>query len=404
MSTILGDWTIDWGKFSQHYQGVHSLNDLVSSTMPAMLGIPQRSVDDFSATYDETRTRRDCYLRIIPYGDGGPDLISPVLDDGDLLVFVYPRLDFATPRIDQELMLLEQRGRHAELCYKDDAGVAYEEAPWGEHLISHPCKRTLNANNEDDRIVHVFRPELPSLSPKQAIALKQQVRVWRRVFNKHRFPKDGEQFPKSPWFFDPADFATVAELEGLAKHLVCRSPNDPPQVPEVTCVQWSYEVLCLALNVPLTAENLDRLGIRGDYDKHWAGILGNPPASMTGLGRLPFVPYSPAQVLQAFLDTYANGVSLLELTKNPVADAWLRQTLKKLPAPGLADRIEGYFEEVLASGDISKPFVVPGRPPYRFVMPIVFFCEARRPPQDANTPWFRYIGTAVHQRFLLRAA
>ena len=294
MSTILGKWTIDWGKFGQHY-AVRSLDELVSSTMPEVPGIPfQRPVDDFSAVYDDALVRCGPYLRIIPYG-GSQDLISPVVQDGDLFVFVHQRLDYSNP-----LMLLEQRGWHAELCYKNDAGVAFQTAPWGDSLGNHPCNQTVDGGGHDDRIVHVFRPEFPSMSQQQADALKQQVRAWRRVFNKHRFPRDGEQFPASPWFFDPADFATVADLEVLAKALVCRSPNDFPNVPEVTCVQWSYEVLCLALNVPLTAENLGRLGIRGDYDRHWAASLGTPPATICGLGRLPFVPYSPAEVLQAF--------------------------------------------------------------------------------------------------------
>ena len=393
MSTILGNWTIDWNKFAQQY-GVRTLEELVLSTMPGVPGIPfQRPADDFSATYDETRARRDYYLRIIPYG-GGQDLISPVVQDGDLFVFVHPKLSFGDP-----LMLLEQRGWHAELCYKDGTGIAYQIAPWGDNLGNQPCNRSKDGDGQEDRIVHVFRPEFPSM-PQQATALKGQVRVWRQVFNKHKFPQTGEQFSGSPWFLDPTEFATVSDLEGLAKAMVCRSPNDFPKVPEVTCVKWSYEVLCLALNVPLTAENLERLGIRGDYDKHWSGILGNPPASMAGLGRLPFVPYSPAQVLQAFLDTYANGTSLLELAKNPTAGAWLKELLKKMPAPGLIERVEGYFEEILESGDISRPFVVPGRPPYRFMMPISFFCESRRPSQTASDPWFRYIGTAVHQRFL----
>ena len=78
----------------------------------------------------------------------------------------------------------------------------------------------------------------------------------------------------------------------------------------------------------------------------------------------------------------------------------MRAMLKRLPVPGLADSVETYLEQLLTSGDISKPFIVQGRPPIRFIMPISFFCESRRLPPDPNAPWFRYIGTAVHQRFL----
>ena len=49
MSTILGNWTVDWGKFGQQY-GVHTLDELALSTMPEVPGIPfQRPADDFRA-------------------------------------------------------------------------------------------------------------------------------------------------------------------------------------------------------------------------------------------------------------------------------------------------------------------------------------------------------------------
>ena len=65
------------------------------------------------------------------------------------------------------------------------------------------------------------------------------------------------------------------------------------------------------------------------------------------LGRLPFVPYSPAQVLQAFLNTYAGGVALLNVAGNPAASVFLKELLKRLPVPGLADRVEGYLRRFL---------------------------------------------------------
>ena len=135
-----------------------------------------------------------------------------MVQDGDLFVFVHPRLNFGDP-----VMLLEQRGWHAELCYKDDADVAYETAPWSDNLVSHPCNRSESGNGANDRIVHVFRPEFPSMSPQQATALKRQVRVWRRVFNKHRFPQAGEQFPGSPWFLTRQILPRSPILRGLPR-------------------------------------------------------------------------------------------------------------------------------------------------------------------------------------------
>ena len=38
------------------------------------------------------------------------------------------------------------------------------------------------------------------------------------------------------------------------------------------------------------------------------------------------------------------------------------------------------------------------------MMPVSFFCESRQVSQDPNDPWFRYIGTAIHERFTQSAA
>lgn len=391
MSTILGNWNINWGAFGAKF-GPRNLDQLVLAKPPTAPGLPPVSAqDDFSAVVDDSRQACAPYLRVIPFGRS-PDAISALIEDGDVLVFVRPKPDYDNPA-----EILKQRGWHAELCYRNDVGGAFERAPWGDNPRDQPC----NAG-QPDWIIHVFRLELPGLDQDRAAALKRQVRSWKILFGNYDFPKDGNPETGGHWFLEPADFACAADLDDLARAIIGRPVGVKPKVPPVTCVLWTYTVLCLALNMPLTRNNLERLGVLDDFSRHWQSKIVLADDKLAGIGSLPFVPYSPAQVLQAFLDTYMPGESLLKLLTIPGAREFLHGLLKAHEHPGLPERVEAYLDDVVASGDMTKPLDVEGRK-YRFVMPIAFFCEARKPSPDPKLPWFRYIGTAMHNSLVIQS-
>jgi hypothetical protein len=169
-------------------------------------------------------------------------------------------------------------------------------------------------------------------------------------------------------------------------------------------VQWSYEVLCLALNVPLNEVHLRRLGVFDDCVKNWGSSIDKIEPGLIGINKLPIVPYSPAQVLQAFLNTYGKGMSLLDALKSPTYEELLKQYLLAHNFAGSPDQkseyISDYLAQVVESGDITKPLIVNGQY-YRFMLPNTFFCESRlAPKKSADEPWFQYVGTAVHENYV----
>jgi len=235
MSRLLGGWNINWDAFGAKF-GPRNLDQLVLASPPSLPGLPfGTAVDDFSATIDESRQPCPPYLRVVPFGCR-EDAISPLIDDGDILVFVHQAVNRDNPA-----EALKQRGWHAEICYKNDAGQAFQKAPWG------PCN-----DSDPSWIIHIFRLELPGIDRDRVVTLKRQVRSWKTIFNDYDFPTDGNPATGGHWFLDPADFASVSDLEDLARRIIRRPEGIKPSVPPVTCVQWAYQVLCLALNVPIS--------------------------------------------------------------------------------------------------------------------------------------------------------
>ena len=387
MSEMIGEWSIDWDAFAQRY-GVSDLEGLVNSPRhPAFGG---GGADDFSASVGPNRELSDLHIRPIPFGEA-----HQWVQDSDLVVYVYHKLGEA-----DLVGLLKQRGHHAEICYLDDAGVVHQTAPWGSKLQSRPIIEEEHPN----RVMHIFRIRMPAVSTDREHALKRQVHWWRRIFNKHMFPAGGDQYTGSHRYMDPADFATLDELASLAVALIDRAPTEQPRVPKVTCVQWAFQVLCLAVCLPVNERTLDSLGVRDAYRRNWERELGLADPNLVGLDVLPFTPSSPAQVLQSYLDVYCEGVPLLHMMEDadsPIAEV-LGGALSSQKLPGFSDAVAGYLDAVRASGDMSLPLLVPGRPPYRFVMPITPFCESRKPPDDPESPWCQYVATAFNGVYLSR--
>ena len=385
-----GDWRLKEGAFGK------DLYSLTHSTLPPQLAAltGMETVDDFCAKRDKNGQG---IQKFIPYEE-----MDSLLRDGDMLVMTTPA-DVGAIMMEEgknKANSLTQRGWHAEIAYRDADGCFYQKAPWHDRLIKHPCKNMNLHPCYSDFIVGIYRAEL-GVDCTREEALKAEVRRWAEIFCVHKFPDKASQFNIHE-YLDPADFETPEDLRRIAAHLI-RKEYD--QIQMVTCVQWAYQVLCLALNVPLTPNLLKELGVYEAYRQHWEPTLGAADDSLVPLNRVPFVPYAPAETLQAFLNTYAEGVSLVEwLSKGMALGSLFGFDLNVLigrEAEGKSEIMRNYFAEVLAKGDLTIPLVVSGRPPYRHVMPIQPFCEVRNPSRSNNMRW-SYVATAVSSSQLVR--
>ena len=347
MARSTSRWTLNSQAF-----GV-SLDQLVSTDLPEWetimartgLALPRpdgyvaRSVDDFSPKFDSDGTG---LLNIVPFSE-----LDGIIQNGDVIVFMErdASLDL--------VQLMKQRGWHAEIAFRDAEGRAVQCAPWGEPTVQHHRCTDLASHRHYDPNrwnLHVFRIAVSAGGEGQVPGLLAGVAQWRTIFNAYHFP------PGQFWHFDPVDFGSIAELEGIAGRLVrCE------QVPDMFCMQWVHAVLSLALNVPLTQTTLARLGLYDAYQRNWpqVSLLED---TLVPLGRLPIVPYSQTDLVVALCSLYLG-----------LSDSVVRQVLPSL----------------LQMNPIQS--VLNGAPT-RTVLPIAPFTEVRKTAHTGTVPW-EYVAT-----------
>lgn len=388
MSEQVGSWRIDWAAFAEEQDNVRTLDELVSSDAPPPLGGGR--VDDFSAVMPGSGEEPSFFVRMLPFSEA-----SDVIRDADLLIYVWPRLKQGGP-----VELFKQRGWHAEICYRNE-GETHQTAAWGNEGVR---DATFIGAKRPNRIMHAVRLELPSVEPQRLRQLKAEVRRWRRVFDRYRFPKGGDLYTGSHKYFDPSDFGSTEDLAEIARKLVARRPGSVPAVPDVTCVQWCHQVLSLALCFPLSERTLSDLGVKEEYADFWEAELGCAPGGLEGLDELPYKALSPAQVAQDVLDVYCGGRRLLDLIKQPDSPLYgvlIAGMLSGMPEAVRPD-IEAYIEGIQRSGDLSSPLRLAGKGELRFLLPISFFCSARRASRPGAESSMDYIGTFVNDSVLVR--
>jgi hypothetical protein len=375
MTKFIGKWTIDWLKFEKRGGGTENIDKLVL----AKDWFNKELVDDFSATIDENRKPTGNYLRIIPFGNNEKELNS-IIQDGDIILCMGTQ----PPET-----LFKQRGWHAEICYKSPEGVAYVTGVNGNREI-----RIAKCDAGDaDWTAHIYRVIYPehAYDPVQLTKLKQQIYIWSQIYNKIRFPDDYNS--------DPADFVSVPDLKEAATKLIHRSKDSTPDLPYVTCVQWAYEILCLSLCVPLSSKKLIENGLYKDFIENWPDLESKlSDDSLEGVDKLPFVPYTTAEAIQASLDTYAYRYPLLDLLEKQEE----RESLVNhfISAQINRELISTYFCDVLESKNIKIPMLINGKP-YHMIYPSMFYCEARNANlKKPDEPWIQYIGTMLPKEYV----
>lgn len=356
----------------------------------------QKAVNDTCPVMRGSENDAGYYLRIVPYGSGNQE-IDGTVQNCDLLTYVYPPPFQIKLKnfVGSFLPLIKQRGGHSETAYIDpESGKAHQVALWGDS----PSDRLFHAGNTGTNKINIYRLDLSPLgvTPEREKLLKRELLRWKRVFNRHTFPNGASMN------YDPVDFTTTGELADLARALLRRSPDTPPPVAHVNCVQWVCQTVSLALNFPLTPAVVRDLGVTDEFEKNWARCVGGyAEETLEGIGCLPIRFYTPARLIQKALDMYAPGTSVCDTAAKFRPSGWegaLEPYLKAQGVPLDPAVLGRYLKQVVSTGDLDTPFNVPGlKLPYQVVMPSTFILEERehslKPTQ--HRPIIRYVATAI---------
>ena len=387
---IRGEWDVNWNTVPASIDFPHCLTEMIDATSPSIIGTSV-TVDDFSARHD--RDGSVCsqgILQFIPYGPS--DIVSSLTNDGDIAVYMTAKPPVFNTNRDGLFAELKQRGFHAELCYKHNPQT-WNASVWGDGFKDRAIS-SLNSNDILNTFLNIYRLVLPSGPVANSPAFSQSIRSWKLIYDKYATPPGDYR-----WYLDPADFSSRTDLAKTAIALLNRQPGTDPNLPPVTCVQWVYTVFCLALLFPLSEQILKELRMLDSYTANWQMQCGNPINQVSPfLPDVPFKPYSPAQMMQAFLDTYCGGVDLMFLLRSggsPIQTKILQYI--QSACPDYSSFIQPYLQQLVATGD---PTLQLNEAPHGFIMPSCFFCEERKPRQAGSSCWFEYIGTAMPQSFL----
>lgn len=396
MTDLKGEFDLNWSKIKATRDQAGSLEDLVATS--PLPGLGDRPVDDFSSFRDEAGQPCAPYTRFLPFGPNSPEP-NGTLQAGDVSTYVYGRRQERA-----NLNELKQRGWHAEICFKDEQGRAGEMGPWSsDYVIPRLFEAAEHTKfiNDFPHIFHIFRLRGQGVDDKRVAELVRALPAWCAVFSHFQFPQDGDPATGGHRYLDSADFATVKDLEEIARELIVRPHEVLPKIPPVTCAQWTYQVLCLALNFPLNEDNARRLNVLSEFKANWADKIPPVQPDLSGLGKLPFVPWSPAELVQHYLDSYMPGKDAVDFLTTPSDGRKVIADLLGLD-PRLSALVKEYLGRLKVSRDPREPMVMPNGVTLRFVMPSSFYCEARRCPDAAGNPWFQYVATLVDERFVVR--
>jgi len=381
---LQGNWRVAWERFSDA-DTPRSLDAFLYAKSPAFFG--SGKVDDVSAHHDDSGVFcPDGILRFLPFGDPSSG-INTMTRDGDIVVYITKKPPSPT---QGSITALKQRGWHAEICYKIK-GTTQQASVWRDGIKDRPID-----DLPKEIFMHIFRLHGPSGPAHECAAFSKSIRMWRQVYDNFNPAAAGQE-----WNLDPADFSDVDSLRTIAIRLLNRKPGSKPSIPATTCVQWVYTILSLALTYPLTEETLDALGAQDIYEENWRTVTGTPlPNNSPVLTNIPFRPYSLAEVIQEFLNTYCDGLSLLSLIsgeRTPHAGRITELITDAVP-PRFRSIISEYITELSRSKDLALPLI---SAPHGFIMPISFYCEERRLRNTQTSCYFQYVGTGVHKNYIV---
>lgn len=133
---------------------------------------------------------------------------------------------------------------------------------------------------------------------------------------------------------------------------------------------------------------------------YWIDTLQLDSTVASGINQLPIYPLSPIDVIQDYLDIYANGKNAAELiSTNP--------EIKQLVLPALAGMMSANHVGNMFNGidiskvsidDLEKAFISNNANISKYMLPSTFYCASRKPSKDDNKVWFRVYWDGISQR------
>lgn len=366
-----------------NFKGIWTLNlDSVKRKMPnfdfntnpySVLGLgSNKNIDDFSINGE---------LEVLPIKNNLSE-VEKQFEDGDIIVCMMPQ-------VEPKERLLTQRGWHSEMFFRNlDNRLCIGGVVGGDTIQT----RGYGEDVPEDWISNVFRVEFPKdvYSVEKIRQLKNQVRIWRTIYNKYKFPPN--------MFIDKADFLSKVDLKKNVNALLSKTRDGFINDEYVTCVQWAYEILCLSLCYPLSIKYLEREKYLENVKANYPEIIKFlPEEEITGVDDIPIIPYTPAQVIQASLDMYFDKVPMIQIFKDKTIKRTFVDAIRTQLREGAGKMLDEYIEEVIKNENISQPMIVNGKP-YTFIYPSIFHAEARKN-QVVSKPYVRYVATIVNGEY-----
>lgn len=307
-------------------------------------------------------------LRIFPYSE-----MKNQVQPGDLVVFLekdssyyWKGVDISNPLSNENAInTVKQRGRHMELITREE-GTLYMHGLWGEiggntmrcpvSAIATHAMRLQSSTKESWFNFHVFRLSLPTCIDAESFA--RSIEAWVKLFPAAYWPRNKK------WELDAADFTTIQELHHLSEQIISAYTNKTKPDIDMFCAQWAHAILCLALCYPLNENALKKAGLPTDL-----------AVDFDPLSSLPIQPYTPQDVLHAFLNVYF-GTGWSFLTDKPLVSIVFKAVKKKFNLP--ADSF-----------------------PKATVLPIFPLWECKHQMNANNLP-VEYVGTFLDDKYCMR--
>ncbi|MDA3924964.1 MAG: hypothetical protein PF904_09730 [Kiritimatiellae bacterium] len=239
-------------------------------------------------------------LNILPFSE-----LRHHVKPGDIVIFVQRD----TSQFWQERnwpQLVRQRGRHAELITRENEELfirSFWQAPKTMRVpIDDPTSHKMLQERHDVSEFfhfHIFRLVKPEHI--STCFFESNLEAWVKVL-------EMVDNPVGTWAFDPVDFTDIDSLRSLGDGLLASK-----DVHMMTCIEWTYTILCLAFCYPMTESFLQGRGVLEQFhQQHANGMLAE--GEECALDTLPLAPYTVADVLRSFVSVYAENALLHEVS------------------------------------------------------------------------------------------
>ena len=167
-----------------------------------------------------------------------------------------------------------------------------------------PCPDPKPERREKGGQFHLFRPTAPAFPLNEIY--QQQVSGWTLIYTLANLVNDDADMES-----DPADFPDVEALRRLAVLLFhVNTEADTSSLPMVSCAQWVWSIMLLALCIPLNNHTMTELGVEDIWNNRFSGIPRCDEKHQIS-SVLPMQPFTKDEAVVALAANFAGMHNLL---------------------------------------------------------------------------------------------